>query len=267
VADLGIKDSFAADGESYENGKEIGLHLLVSSTQRTTAKALLSEGSYFNKKEPVLLTFYIAGTISSGIAYNFKVPLLKNPGTAMLATTLRVTIYRVLSSHLYPFYLMDETLHSHYYTVSYTPAATGMTITPASTTVQSSPAVTLATVNVPQWYRLTFKRDKSRPGLKAIGGMASIVDTTNFEYYFFTLIDFMLLVKKTATSVTSLAFGGTVDTQDYLTTFGFTHLRISNQSSSIQTSPIVSTNLIPPQSFTLSSLTSFSSSSISKLQG
>lgn len=105
--DFGYAQAFASYGLDYQNGQSIPTHMLFNGLGRTGSAAILNEGSYSNKKEPVLFTFYLAGSLAASTTYNFKLPLLLNPGTAMLAYTLEMTVYRILSTNLAPITLFQ----------------------------------------------------------------------------------------------------------------------------------------------------------------
>lgn len=138
----------------------------------------------------------------------------------------------------------------------------------SSTLVQSTPSLTLTlSSNTPQWHRLTYQLHPAFLGLKAIGGLSSLQDTTNFNYFYFPVFNFLLAEKKTATVVTTVSFGSTVSTQDYVSMFKLSQLRIYNQSSSLQTNPTVPTNSITDSSFTLTPRASLTASSVTLLQG
>lgn len=118
----------------------------------------------------------------------------------------------------------------------------------------------MATYSLAQWNTAIFKLNNALPGL--IQNIASPNDTTNYDYYYFNIINMIMAQKKSTNSITTIGIGSSSSAINYQSTFGISWVKVFNNLNAPQaTNPYTLLYSTPP-TLTLAYLTSYAASSI-----
>lgn len=158
---------------------------------------------------------------------------------------------------------------NEYFTVSSTSTSISTSITNNLRSVQTVNAVdlsvSLGTYSLTQWNTAIFKINNALPGL--LHSIATPNDTSNYNYYYFDHINMIMAQKKTSNSITSIGIGSASSALNYQSTFGLSWVRIFSNSNAPTTTNPFTLHFSTPPTLTLTSLTSYSSSSITLIEG
>lgn len=200
--------------------------------------------------------------------YTWIVPLLLNPSTAFVSLRYNLTLYRSPSGGYEYIFNHYESLNE-YYTVSSTSTGFTTSITNSLRAVQTVSAVDLSVnmgnYSLPQWNTAIFKINNALPGL--IQSIANPNDTSNYNYYYFSLINMIMAQKKTANTVTTIGIGSASSTINYQSTFALSWVRVFSTSNAPMTTNPYSLYYSTPPTLTLTYLTTYASSSVTLVEG
>ena len=188
---------------------------------------------------------------------------MKNPGTAYVTLRYNLTLVTSPNSNYEYIFNMYQSINE-YYTVADTSSSMTTSITNNLKTVQSSGvdlAVSLGSYSLTQWNTAIFKINNALPGL--IPTISSPNDTSNYNNYYFKNINMIVAQKKTTNSITNIGIGASSSVINYQSTFGISWVKIFSTSNvPLATNPYTLYYSTPP-TLTLSTLTSYSSKSLS----
>ena len=194
--------------------------------------------------------------------------MLKNPSTAYLSLRYNLSITISPASGY-------EYIHNHYeslneyYTVADTSSSFTTSIANNNRAVQSVNTVdlliNLGTASLSQWHTVIFKINNALPGI--IPFISSPNDTTNYDYKYFKVLNMIIAQKKNSNNVLHVGIGSSSSAVDYQSTFGISWVRIFNSyNAPTNVNPYTLLYSTPP-TLTLTHLTSYSSKSITLVEG
>ena len=126
-------------------------------------------------------------------------------------------------------------------------------------------AISLDSYSVAQWDSVVFKLDNSYLGL--ISNFLNGNDTSNYNYYYFHTINMILAQKKTANTITNVGIGALSSSINYARDFKFSWVKVHDSSNAPTTTNPKTLRYGNPPSLTLNYLTSYSSASLTKIEG
>lgn len=158
---------------------------------------------------------------------------------------------------------------NEYYTVADTSTSFTTSINNNLRAVQSGTGVDLSvnlnTYTLNQWNTAIFKVNNALTGL--LSSLATPNDTSNYNYYYFKVINMVMAQKKTSTNISTIGIGSLSATLNYQSTFGFSWVRVFNNSNVPLTYNPYTLLYSTPPSLTLTYLTSYAASSLSLVEG
>lgn len=200
--------------------------------------------------------------------YYWIVPLLQNPGTAYI--TLRYNLTLVCSPPS-----GYEYIHNHYeslneyYTLADASALMATSITNSLRAVQTVSSVDLSVnlgnYSLGQWNTAIFKINNGLSGL--IPNIATPNDTSNYNYYYFKVINMIMAQKKNTNTITTIGIGAASSSLNYQSTFGLSWVRIFANSNVPQATNPTTLYYSNPPSLTLTYLTNYAASSLTLIEG
>ena len=123
----------------------------------------------------------------------------------------------------------------------------------------------LDTYSLAQWDSVIFKLDNSYLGL--IPNFLAGNDTSNYNYYYFHTINMIWAQKKTSNVVTTVGIGAVSSTINYVRDFKFSWVKVHDSSNAPTNTNPKTLKYGNPPSLTLNYLTSYSSASITRIEG
>ena len=221
-------------------------------------------GQYAINNAPLRFTLSKQPAYVDSTQYTLIIPLMKNPGTAYVTLRYNLTLVTSPNSNYEYIFNMYQSINE-YYTVADTSSSMTTSITNNLKTVQSvnsvDLAVSLGSYSLTQWNTAIFKINNALPGL--IPTMSSPNDTSNYNNYYFKNINMIVAQKKTTNSITNIGIGASSSVINYQSTFGISWVKIFSTSNvPLATNPYTLYYSTPP-TLTLSTLTSYSSKSLS----
>lgn len=121
-------------------------------------------------------------------------------------------------------------------------------------------SVNLGSYSLSQWNTAIFKINNALPGL--IQSIATPNDTTNYNYYYFKIINMVMAQKKSLNTISTIGIGSSSSTINYQSTFGLSWVRVFSNSNIPQSTNPYTLHYSTPPTLTLNYLTSYASSSI-----
>lgn len=115
------------------------------------------------------------------------------------------------------------------------------------------------------WDTVTFKLDNSKKGL--IPSFSNCNDTTNYNYFYFHTLEMVLAQKKSAATLNTIGINALSTTLNYQSTFAIKWVKMFNTSNTKERFNPVSMKYSIPPTLTLNTLSSYTASSISAIQG
>lgn len=205
----------------------------------------------------------------AGTSYTWRIPLLKNPSNPYTALRYNLSLVHYPQSadsgNILNFY---ESVNE-YYTVADTSVSFSPTVANTRKDIQVTNnidlAINLDSYSLDQWDAVTFKLDNSKDGL--IPDFTSGSDTSNYDYYYFHTIHMVMAQKKTSNSITDVGIGSSSSSINYQRPFKFSWVKVFDTSNTVMITNPKTLKYGGPASITLDYFTSYSSPSITKLQG
>lgn len=126
-------------------------------------------------------------------------------------------------------------------------------------------SVNLGSYSLTQWDTAIFKVNNALAGL--LPSLASPNDTSNYNYYYFGLINMIMAQKKSLSTVTTIGIGAASSSLNYQSTFALSWVKVFDNSNAPQATNPFTALYSTPASLTLTHLTSYSSSSVTLVEG
>lgn len=123
----------------------------------------------------------------------------------------------------------------------------------------------MVTYTLSQWNTAIFKLNNALPGL--VQKISSPNDTTNYDYYYFNVINMIMAQKKSTNNITTIGIGSSSDVINYQSTFGISWVRVFNNLNAPQTTNPYTLLYSTPPTLTLTYLTSYAASSVTLVEG
>lgn len=121
-------------------------------------------------------------------------------------------------------------------------------------------SVNLGSYSLTQWDTTIFKINNALPGL--LPSLASPNDTSNYNYFYFGLINMIMAQKKSLSTVTTIGIGASSSSLNYQSTFALSWVKVFDNSNAPQTTNPYTMFYSTPAALTLTHLTSYSASSV-----
>jgi hypothetical protein len=126
-------------------------------------------------------------------------------------------------------------------------------------------SINMGNYSLNQWNTAIFKINNALPGL--IQAISSPNDTSNYNYYYFGLINMIMAQKKSVNTISTIGIGSASSVINFQSTFGISWVRVFNTSNvPINYNPSSLLFSTPPI-LTLTHLTSYSASSVTLVEG
>lgn len=217
---------------------------------------------------PLRFTLAKQQAYTDNIPYTWIIPLLQNPNTAYISLRYNLTLVNSPASSYEYIFNHYESLNE-YYTTSSTSSNFATSITNNLRAVQTVSnvdlSVSLGNYSVSQWNTVIFKINNALPGL--IQNILNPNDTSNYNYYYFGLINMIMAQKKSVNSIYTVGIGSSSSVINYQSTFGLSWVKIFNNSNGPITYNPYTLFYSTPPTLTLTYLTNYASSSISLVEG
>lgn len=126
-------------------------------------------------------------------------------------------------------------------------------------------SVNLGNYSLTQWDTTIFKINNALPGL--LPSLASPNDTSNYNYYYFGLINMIMAQKKSLSTVTTIGIGAASSSLNYQSTFSLSWVKVFDNSNTPQATNPYTVLYSTPPALTLAYLTSYSASSVTLVEG
>ncbi len=126
-------------------------------------------------------------------------------------------------------------------------------------------SVSLGTYSLSQWNTAIFKINNALPGL--IQSIATPNDTTNYNYYYFKIINMVMAQKKSLNQITNIGIGSSSSTINYQSTFGLSWIKVFSNSNVPQATNPYTLQYSTPATLTLNYLTNYASASVTLKEG
>jgi len=126
-------------------------------------------------------------------------------------------------------------------------------------------SVNLGNYSLSQWNTALFKVNNALPGL--IPSIASPNDTSNYNYYYFSIINLIMAQKKNTNIITTIGIGSSSSTINFQSTFGLSWVWIFNNSNAPQSTNPYTLYSSTPSTLTLTYLTNYVSSALTLVEG
>lgn len=123
----------------------------------------------------------------------------------------------------------------------------------------------MGSYSLTQWNTAIFKINNALPGL--LSSIATPNDTSNYNYYFFSVLNMIVAQKKSANSVTRIGIGSSSSVINYQSTFGISWVRVFSSSNVPTANNPYTLFYSTPATLTLTYLTSYSASSVTLVEG
>lgn len=256
---------YTADAKTLASG---GLYSGVVSNPNNNEVNVIQFGQYSINNAPLRFSLSKQSAYVDNTQYTYIIPLMQNPSTAYVTLRYNLTLVNSPSSGYEYIFNMYQSINE-YYTVSDTSAVMSTSITNSLKTVQSvnnvDLSVSLGSYSLSQWNAAIFKINNALPGL--IPAISSPNDITNYNYFYFKNINMIMAQKKTANSVANIGIGALSSVINYQSTYGISWVRIfSTSNAPITTNPYTLYYSTPP-TLTLATLTSYTSKTLSLVEG
>lgn len=201
-------------------------------------------------------------------AYYWIVPLSQLPPSSYISLRYNLSLVNSPASgyeYIFNFY---ESINE-YYTVADTSTSLTTSITNSLRAVQTVSAVDLSVnlgaYSLSQWNTAVFKINNALPGLLA--SIATPNDTSNYNYYYFNVINLIMAQKKNANNITTIGIGSSSSTINFQSTFGLSWVWIFSNSNAPQSTNPYTLYTSSPAALTLTYLTNYASTSLNLVQG
>jgi hypothetical protein len=126
-------------------------------------------------------------------------------------------------------------------------------------------ALNLGTISLDQWDTAVFKLNNALKGL--LPAITSPNDTSNYDYSYFPRLDMIVARKKSTSVLTNIGIGASSTAINFQSTFGVSWVWVFNSSNvATATNPYTLYRSTPP-TLTLTTLNSYSSSSVTLREG
>jgi hypothetical protein len=126
-------------------------------------------------------------------------------------------------------------------------------------------SVNLGSYSLTQWNTAIFKVNNALPGL--LQSIATPNDTSNYNYYYFGLINMIMAQKKSTNSITTIGIGSSSSALNYQSTFGISWVKVFGNSNVPTATNPYTLYYSTPATLTLSYLTNYASSTVTLVEG
>lgn len=126
-------------------------------------------------------------------------------------------------------------------------------------------SISLGSQNVATWDSVTFKLDKTKAGLQP--SFSNCNDSSNYNYYYFHTLEMVWAQKKSAATTTTVGINALSSTAAYQSTFAFKWVRLFDSSNTKERFNPVTLKYSVPPTLTLTPFTSYSSATLTAVQG
>ena len=218
---------------------------------------------------PLRFTLARQSSYNAGVEYVWRIPLLKNPSTAYIALRYNLTLMVYPSSSYYGKVMQMHQSINEYYTEADTSTSFNPSVTNVNRNVQITSGIDLSMdldgESLSQYDVVTFKLDNSYEGL--LQDIDAGNDTSNYDYYYFHTINMIVAQKKNSNAVTTVGINADSSSLDYQRSFKFNWVRIFDSDITAMSTNPKTLKYGDPSSLMLNYLTTYSSSSLTLVEG
>jgi hypothetical protein len=223
---------------------------------------------YSIDNSPLRFTLTKQSAYVDNTAYYWMIPLSQLPAATFITLRYNLTLVNSPSSNYEYIFNMYESFNE-YFTVADTSASMTTSITNSLRAVQTVSAVDLSvnlgSYSLPQWNTALFKINNALPGL--IASIATPNDTSNYNYYYFSVINLIMAQKKNANTITTIGIGSSSSAINFQSTFGISWVWVFNNSNVPQLTNPYTLYTSSPAALTLTYLTNYASSAVTLIEG
>jgi hypothetical protein len=265
AADGGITAVYTADNMNIISGSQ---YSGVVSNPNTGEINTIQFGQYSVENAPLRFVLAKQSAYADNTQYYWIVPLLQNPGTAYISLRYNLTLVNSPASGYEYIFNHYESINE-YYTVSSTSTIFTTSINNNVRAVQTVSgvdlSVNLGSYSLSQWDTAIFKIDNSQAAL--LPSIANPNDTSNYNYYYFSIINMIMAQKKSLNTITTIGIGSSSSSINYQSTFGLSWVKVFNNSNTPQTTNPFTVYYSNPPALTLTYLTTYAASSVTLMEG
>jgi hypothetical protein len=262
--DGGATSLYAADGVTINSGVQ---YTSVVGNPNNNEVTTLQFSQYSQKMTPLKYSLAKMSAYTAGTSYTWRIPLIKNPSTAFISLRMNLTLMTFSSSQSNGVIINQHECINEYYTEADTSTSFNPTIVNTNRNIQVTGAIDLSigldSYSLTQWDVVMFKLDNSKLGL--IPNFASGNDTTNYDYFYFRILNVIMAQKKTVSSVTSVGIGSASSSLNYKRDFTFNWVRVYDTSNSPTTANPKLVRYGTPAALTLNPITSYTARTLTRI--